>query len=176
MAGVLKRTTIKFQFFLNTERRSRLFGKMSADQLSEEQLTEIKQVFDRFDQEETGQISSKDLGNILRSFGIDVLDRDLTDLLEEINRDNGGKISFSSFLEILISRLDNLEIEKMIISAFEVFDSTKRGIISASELRYLMTHLGERLSEEEVNEMIREADVDGTGQIDYRSFVKRMMR
>lgn len=149
---------------------------MSADQLSEEQLTEIKQVFDRFDQEETGQISSKDLGNILRSFGIDVLDRDLTDLLEEINRDNGGKISFSSFLEILISRLDNLEIEKMIISAFEVFDSTKRGIISASELRYLMTHLGERLSEEEVNEMIREADVDGTGQIDYRSFVKRMMR
>ncbi len=149
---------------------------MSADQLSEEQLTEIKQVFDRFDQEETGQISSKDLGNILRSFGIDVLDRDLTDLLEEINRDNGGKISFSSFLEILISLLDNLEIEKMIISAFEVFDSTKRGIISASELRYLMTHLGERLSEEEVNEMIREADVDGTGQIDYRSFVKRMMR
>lgn len=149
---------------------------MSADQLSEEQLTEIKQVFDRFDQEETGQISSKDLGNILRSFGIDVLDRDLTDLLEEINRDNGGKISFSSFLEILISRLDNLEIEKMIISAFEVFDSTKRGIISASELRYLMTHLGERLSEEEVNEMIRDADVDGTGQIDYRSFVKRMMR
>ena len=149
---------------------------MSADQLSEEQLTEIKQVFDRFDQEETGQISSKDFGNILRSFGIDVLDRDLTDLLEEINRDNGGKISFSSFLEILISRLDNLEFEKMIISAFEVFDSTKRGIISASELRYLMTHLGERLSEEEVNEMIREADVDGTGQIDYRSFVKRMMR
>lgn len=149
---------------------------MSADQLSEEQLTEIKQVFDRFDQEETGQISSKDLGNILRSFGIDVLDRDLTDLLEEINRDNGGKISFSSFLEILISRLDNLEFEKMIISAFEVFDSTKRGIISASELRYLMTHLGERLSEEEVNEMIRDADVDGTGQIDYRSFVKRMMR
>lgn len=149
---------------------------MSADQLSEEQLTEIKQVFDRFDQEETGQISSKDLGNILRSFGIDVLDRDLTDLLEEINRDNGGKISFSSFLEILISRLDNLEIEKMIISSFEVFDSTKRGIISASELRYLMTHLGERLSEEEVNEMIRDADVDGTGQIDYRSFVKRMMR
>ncbi len=149
---------------------------MSADQLSEEQLTEIKQVFDRFDQEGTGLITSKDLGNILRSFGIDILDRDLTDLLEEINRNNGGKISFSSFLEILISRLDNLEIEKTIISAFEVFDSTKRGIISASELRYLMTHLGERLSEEEVNEMIREADVDGTGQIDYRSFVKRMMQ
>ncbi len=149
---------------------------MSADQLSEEQLTEIKQVFDRFDHEGTGLITSKDLGNILRSLGIDVLDRDLTDLLEEINRNNGGKISFSSFLEILISRLDNLETEKTIILAFEVFDSTKRGIISASELRYLMTHLGERLSEEEVNEMIREADVDGTGQIDYRSFVKRMMR
>ena len=46
------------------------------------------------------------------------------------------------------------------------------GFISAAELRHVMTNLGEKLSEQEVEEMIREADVDGDGQINYDEFVK----
>jgi calmodulin len=38
-----------------------------------------------------------------------------------------------------------------------------------------MTTLGEKLSDEEVDEMIREADIDGDGQINYEEFVKMMM-
>ena len=46
---------------------------------------------------------------------------------------------------------------------------------SAAELRLVMTNLGEKLTDEEVDEMIREADVDGDGQINYEEFVKMMM-
>lgn len=38
--------------------------------------------------------------------------------------------------------------------------------------RNSMTNLGEKLSDNEVDEMIREADVDGDGQINYDEFVK----
>jgi calmodulin len=38
-----------------------------------------------------------------------------------------------------------------------------------------MTNLGEKLSEEEVDEMVREADVDGDGQVNYDEFVKMML-
>ena len=51
--------------------------------------------------------------------------------------------------------------------AFKVFDKDGNGFISAAELRHIMTNLGEKLTDEEVDEMIREADVDGDGQINY---------
>ena len=51
--------------------------------------------------------------------------------------------------------------------ANEVFDRDGNGFISAAELRHVMTNLGEKLTDEEVDEMIREADVDGDGQINY---------
>lgn len=41
------------------------------------------------------------------------------------------------------------------------------GFISSEELRHVMTNIGEKLTHEEVDEMIREADVDNDGKVDY---------
>ena len=41
-------------------------------------------------------------------------------------------------------------------------------------LRHVMTNLGEKLTDEEVDEMIREADIDGDGQVNYEEFVTMM--
>jgi calmodulin len=43
------------------------------------------------------------------------------------------------------------------------------------QLRHVMTNLGEKLTDEEVDEMIREADVDGDGQVNYEEFVRMMV-
>lgn len=43
------------------------------------------------------------------------------------------------------------------------------------QLRHVMINLGEKLTDEEVEQMIKEADLDGDGQVDYDEFVKMMM-
>ena len=57
--------------------------------------------------------------------------------------------------------------EMEIKEIFRVFDKDGNGFISTSELRLVMSNLGEKLTDEEVDEMIREADIDGDGQVNY---------
>lgn len=58
--------------------------------------------------------------------------------------------------------------ENMMLEAFAVFDKDGNGLISRTELSVVMTNLGEKLTDEEVDDMIKEADIDGDGQINYK--------
>ena len=57
-----------------------------------------------------------------------------------------------------------------------MFDRDGNGLISAVELRHVMTNLGKKLTEDELDEMIREADIDGDGRhINYEEFIRMMV-
>ena len=67
------------------------------------------------------------------------------------------------------------EREEVIRTAFRECDRDGNGFISAAKLRRVMTNLGEKLTDEELDELIREADVNGDGRIGYEGFKKMMM-
>lgn len=78
-----------------------------------------------------------------------------------------GTIDFPEFLTMMARKMKDTDSEEEIKEAFRVFDKDGNGFISAAELRHVMTNLGEKLTDEEVDEMIREADIDGDGQVNY---------
>ena len=69
---------------------------------------------------------------------------------------------------------DHATTEEEIAQSFLVFDEDGDGFISATELIDSMARLGEEITHEEANNMIREVDVNGDGQINYEEFVKLM--
>ena len=70
-------------------------------------------------------------------------------------------------MQMMAKKMQEVDVENDIREAFKVFDKEKKGYITASELRHIMTNLGEKLSDDEADEMLMEADRDGDGQIDY---------
>ena len=146
-----------------------------ADQLTEEQIAEFKEAFSLFDKDGDGTITTKELGTVMRSLGQNPTEAELQDMINEVDADGNGTIDFPEFLTMMARKMKDTDSEEEIVEAFKVFDKDGNGFISAAELRHVMTNLGEKLTDEEADEMIREADVDGDGQINYEEFVKMMM-
>ncbi|KAF9296233.1 hypothetical protein BGZ74_010417 [Mortierella antarctica] len=146
-----------------------------ADQLTESQLSEFKEAFSLFDKDSDGTITTKELGTVMRSLGQNPTEADLQDMVNEVDADGNGTIDFPEFLTMMARKMKDTDSEEEIKEAFKVFDKDGNGFISSAELRHVLTNLGERLSDAEVDEMIHEADVDGDGQINYDEFVRMMM-
>lgn len=145
-----------------------------AEDLTEDQLADIKEAFELFDKEGIGEIPNKLLGVAMRSLGQNPTDSEIADMINEVDTEATGKIPFDTFVMLMARQMKNTDRVDEILDAFRLFDTEGKGIIPAAELRHIMTNLGEKLTEEEVDEMIREADTLGNGQIHYEDFVTMM--
>ncbi|KAJ7307532.1 hypothetical protein JRQ81_009557 [Phrynocephalus forsythii] len=130
-------------------------------------LLEFKEAFSLFDKDGDGTITTKELGTVMRSLGQNPTEAELQDMINEVDADGNGTIDFPEFLTMMARKMKDTDSEEEIREAFRVFDKDGNGYISAAELRHVMTNLGEKLTDEEVDEMIREADIDGDGQVNY---------
>lgn len=165
----------------STSQKQSLINKPSlgysggCDQLTEEQIAEFKEAFALFDADGDGTVTTKQLGTVIRSLGQNPTEAELQDMINEIDCDGNGTIDFPDFLSLMSRKMKDTDSEEDILEAFKVFDRDGNGFISASELRHVMTNLGEKISDEELDEMVREADIDSDGKINIEDFVKMMM-
>ena len=136
-----------------------------ADQLTEEQIAAFKEAFD-------GTITTKELGTVMRSLGQNPAEAGLWDMMNEVGN---GTMDFPEFLSLVARKVKDTETEVVLSEACKVLDRDGNGFINAPGFRHVMTTLVAKLTDEELDEMICEADVDGDCQINYEEFVKMMM-
>jgi len=146
-----------------------------AEDLTDEQIDEFKEAFNLYDKDGDGTITTSELGTVMRSLGQNPSEAELQDIINEVDVDGNGIIDFTEFLEMMAKKGNHTNSEDELIEAFKVFDKDGNGFITSRELKHVMTNLGEKLTIEEAEEMINEADLDGDGQINYEEFVKMMM-
>lgn len=146
-----------------------------ANPLTEEQIAEFREAFSLFDRDGDGSITTKELSTVIRSLGQNPTESEIQDMINEVDTDGNGTIDFREFLDLMAHKIKDLDSDEELREAFKVFDKDQNGYISAAELRHVMINLGEKLTEEEVELMIKEADTDGDGQVNYEEFVRMMM-
>lgn len=145
-----------------------------ADILTEEQIAEYKEAFGLFDRDGNGVITTQELGTVMRNLGQNPTEQEVKNMIKEVDIDGSGTLNFSEFKFMMAKRMRSIDIEEERREAFRIFDKDNNGYISRDELRIVMGNLGENLTDEEVDEMIKEADVDGDGRINYEEFIKMM--
>ena len=83
-----------------------------------------------------------------------------------------GTIDFPEFLTMMSRKsTGGIDDEQELQQAFRAFDRDRNGLITSAELRHVMTNLGEKLTDEECDEMIKEADLDGDGMVNYEGII-----
>lgn len=108
----------------------------------------------------------------MRSLGQNPSENELTDMINEVDVNSDGSIDFPEFLTMMARKMKDTDSEAEILEAFKVFDRNGDGKISAAELRHVLTSIGEKLSDADVDQMIREADVNNDGEIDIQEFTQ----
>ncbi len=146
-----------------------------AENLSDEKIAEFRAAFEIFDRDKDGKISKKELGTVMRNLGQNPTEVELTEMINEIDIDGNGTIDFREFLRLMVRKMKDSDIDEELLEAFRVFDKDDNGYITSHELKNVMISLGEYLTPDEVDELVREADLDGDGQINYEEFIKLMM-
>ncbi|XP_060606890.1 calmodulin-beta-like [Ruditapes philippinarum] len=143
--------------------------------LTDQEYIEYKEAFNLFDKDESGTITTEELGKVMRSLAQNPTDQELRDMINEVDVDGNGEIDFSEFVEMMSKRAHNHpDPEADLREAFKVFDKDGDGFICAKELRVVMTSLGEKLTDKEVDDMLKEADINGDGKIDFDEFAAMM--
>ncbi|XP_052273875.1 calmodulin-like isoform X2 [Dreissena polymorpha] len=110
----------------------------------------------------------------MRSLGETKSDAELHEIIQEVDADGNGEIDFEEYLDMMANRMSYTGSANQIREAFKVFDKEAKGYLTVDELRHIMTNLGEKLGDEEVDEMLAIVDADGNGLIDYEEFTQML--
>ena len=143
--------------------------------LSDEKISELNEAFKIFDKDKDGYITTKELGDIMKGLGQNPSEAELQNLVNEVDIEGNGTIDFKEFLGLMAKKMKEPENEEEIIEAFKVFDKDGNGLISSDELLHVMVSLGDNLTIEEVEDLIKDADLDKDGYINYAEFVKLLL-
>ena len=142
--------------------------------VTNEMKEEIKEAFDLFDTESTGKIDSKELKVAMRALGFEIKNEEIRNILLDVDRDGSGMIEYSDFLNLMVLKMQERDPIEEMKKAFRLFLDDGSDKITFNHLKKVANDLGENLTDEELQEMIEEADRDGDGAISESDFVRIM--
>ncbi|KAJ3705453.1 hypothetical protein LUZ61_009158 [Rhynchospora tenuis] len=147
--------------------------RVIAEHLTIDEVAGIKDLFDKLDLQQKGEITLDELKDGLRKQGHDVTDTDARVLMDAADVDGSGTLDLGEFMAVSI-HLQKIENDEHLRKAFAFFDKNDSGFIEIEELsESLANELGPN-HEEVLNAIVGDVDTDKDGKISYEEFSNMM--
>ncbi|CAE7494259.1 unnamed protein product [Symbiodinium sp. CCMP2592] len=132
---------------------------------------EWKECFDLYDKDSDGKIKATELGDVLRSLGLVLTQKEVQELKDEVGSD---LVSWEKFKDLAAKKPRQPEKQAhALLQAFQAFDQSGSGQVDMKELRHIVTNLGEKLTTKEFEEICKAADLPAAGALDYKKASKK---
>ncbi|XP_072389854.1 neo-calmodulin-like isoform X1 [Diabrotica undecimpunctata] len=151
-------------------------GKYSKDKnvirltFYKQELQELEESFNLFDENKDGKISIKELANIMKRIDMPMSKKDLQIMFDEVDLDQNGMIDFGEFLIMMKKYEIHIAKEDEMRRMFNMFDVRGQGQITAADLKVALSKIGEPATDAEVEGMMLEAGVEKDEYITFSHF------
>lgn len=150
--------------------------------LTEKEIAKIKRQFLTLDEDGSGEISTYELTNILKDPKLKMSENDIAELMKGFDIDGSGTIDIREFMIFMSNKKNRDLIHRAIVlrtqirKVFNQLDSDGNGYITKKEFKSMMRKQRCKFTETQIEAMLKEADKNGDGKIDYDEFVVSMTR
>ena len=127
-----------------------------------------------FDKNQDGYVHTQELGTLLRAINLNPTESELVDLMKKVDTINSGQFNLQQLETLVRNRGKDSDSLQDVVDALKVFDSDHDGKITVDEFLYAMVNMGERMTEEEVKEILADAELEGNS-IKVEEFAKMIM-
>jgi len=144
--------------------------------LAPEQVAEIKEAFNLFDVDGSGQIDYKELKAAMKALGIQVKKEELRKMISDVDTDGSGSVEFPEFLQMMTGKVNDSDSKEEMTKVFKMFNDDDSPGITIAQLKRVARELGENMSDDELQSMLEHADKSKTGTVTFDDFYRLMKK
>ncbi|EDV56687.1 calmodulin [Drosophila erecta] len=143
----------------------------SGNELTNEQIEELRDAFERYDLDSNGTLSAKDVRLALISVGYEITEAELYDLIHSVAVGDEQELDLQNFMRMMAPRMAHVDSDQTLMRTFSIIDRDRDGYVSVQDLRAIMVVLGEVVTDEDIKDIYRAVDMDNDGRINLRDFI-----
>ena len=134
-------------------------GAEGNDNGSAIRASEIKEIFMLFDKNSDGFVHTSELGTVVRAINLNPTESEISEMMRKVDPTSSGQFNLQSLENLVRERGRDSDTLKDVVDAMKVFDSDNDGKISVEDFKYVMMHMGERMQENEIMEIISDSEL-----------------
>ena len=136
---------------------------------------EVKDLFDFYDKNRDGVLSQAEIASVLRALGANPSEAEIRELVRKYDTSGRETLNFQDFAMIYREATASPISQRELVTYFKFFDKDGSGRIDRDEFKNAMTSLGERLTEDELNTILEDADMNGNGELELEEFARMLL-